>query len=121
MGWIGRIVIAVIAAVICYIVCYVLVIFLPGLPPIGPQVAVRVLSVGVPVLPVRGLPHRPVERSQTLAERPLDPAAVLTDPPAQDQTEPAGEAVGACHRGLVALHELAGDLERLVASGITQR
>jgi hypothetical protein len=39
MGWIGRIVIAVIAAVIAYIVCYVLVLFLPGLPPIGPQVA----------------------------------------------------------------------------------
>lgn len=39
MGWIGRIVIAVIAAVIAYMVCYLLVLLLPGLPPIGPAIA----------------------------------------------------------------------------------
>ena len=39
MNWVARLVIAVIAAVIAYIVCYVLVLFLPGLPPIGVQVA----------------------------------------------------------------------------------
>jgi len=39
MGWLGRLVIAVIAAVVAYMVCYLLVLLLPGLPPIGPQIA----------------------------------------------------------------------------------
>jgi hypothetical protein len=39
MGWIGRLVIAVIAAVIAYMVCYLLVLLLPGLPPIGVTIA----------------------------------------------------------------------------------
>ena len=39
MGWAARLVIAVIAAVVAFIVCYVLVVFLPGLQPIGGKVA----------------------------------------------------------------------------------
>lgn len=49
MGWLGRLVIAVIAAVIAYMVCYLLVLFLPGLPPIGLAIAAFVAKFTYPI------------------------------------------------------------------------
>ncbi len=49
MGWIGRLVVAVIAAVVAYIICYALVVFLPDLPPIGVQVAQIIAKFTLPI------------------------------------------------------------------------